>query len=604
MGNDATVHLKGDSKQLNSELKKGGQSVMKFGKAIKAAAVVAIAAFAVKKLVQFGGAALAAFEKQEAAERKMAAVIKATGGAAGWSADQMAQYAGELQKTTKFADEVTLDAMAIIATFKEIKGEAFARTTRAAQDMATVLGQDLKGASMQLAKALNDPAKGMTMLTKSGVSFTDAQKEMVAEMMKVGDIAGAQNVILGEMEGQFGGAAAEAAKTFGGVMTQLYNRIGDLWEVMGSLLAPILGLLVPLFDGLVTAAEKYLPIGKQITDSIVKMAGAVWEWMQPAIEWINETFTQGWVLLSMVVESTVKFVEEQMAYFGNMMKGSVGGTFSWLGGIIEWFQDLWVNVWVGAMVVIENFGTAVNLATNLAVLGLMQAWGEIEHYFTSTLPAILGWLADNWANILMDMANIQAAILMNMWKNFVNFTGNIIALISGQKTDWKWTGLTEGFKSSMSELPEIAGRVKSEAEKKLEGEIQADAKILVKAFTEKKSDFEARVAKELAGGEAFVIPTDEPGRGGGDDEESKEDDDKGFNASIEGLTALNKRITSAAADSPEKKIEDEVKKQGEAQVKATEKVADEAKKTNDKQDAQIAELIGMREDLKDVGGLA
>ena len=44
------------------------------------------------------------------------------------------------------------------------------------------MGTDMTSASMTLGKALNDPIKGMSKLTKQGVTFTDAQKEQVKAM--------------------------------------------------------------------------------------------------------------------------------------------------------------------------------------------------------------------------------------------------------------------------------------------------------------------------------------------------------------------------------------------------------------------------------------
>jgi len=168
VSNDAVVHIRGENRDLKSSLQDSGNAMQKFGGMVKAAAIAAVAAFAVKKIIDFGRAALDAYAIQEKAERRLESVVRATGGAAGWSSDQMKQYAAELQKVTTFGDETTISAMAVIATFKEIKGKEFARATELAMDLSTVMGTDLKSSSMQLAKALNEPAKGMLMLGRAG----------------------------------------------------------------------------------------------------------------------------------------------------------------------------------------------------------------------------------------------------------------------------------------------------------------------------------------------------------------------------------------------------------------------------------------------------
>jgi hypothetical protein len=48
--------------------------------------------------------------------------------------------------------------------------DVFTQTTKIAADMAARMGGDASGAAIQLGKALNDPVKGITALTRVGVS--------------------------------------------------------------------------------------------------------------------------------------------------------------------------------------------------------------------------------------------------------------------------------------------------------------------------------------------------------------------------------------------------------------------------------------------------
>ncbi|HHL35599.1 MAG TPA: hypothetical protein ENJ30_14665 [Desulfobulbaceae bacterium] len=171
--------------------------------------------------------------EQEAAEAKLAAVVKATGGAAGITAAQMNKYAGELQSITTYGDEATIASMAVLASFKQIKGDEFKRATRAAQDMSTVMKTDLNSSILQIGKALNDPIKGISALSRAGVQFTESQKAQIKALQQAGNMIGAQKIILKELEGQFGGAAKAARDTFGGAMTAAGNALGDLKEEIG-----------------------------------------------------------------------------------------------------------------------------------------------------------------------------------------------------------------------------------------------------------------------------------------------------------------------------------------------------------------------------------
>jgi len=183
------------------------------------------------------------------AQRVMAlteSTIKATGGAAGFTAEQIAALSLEESRLTGIEDEVVQSGNNMLLTFKNIAGDTFPRATRAMEDMAVAMnggnleGIDLKGTAIQLGKALNDPILGITALTRVGVSFTKEQKESIKAMVEMNDIAGAQAVILDELESEFGGAAVAAGDTFQGDVAKLKNELGNLGEIVGAEVIPSL----------------------------------------------------------------------------------------------------------------------------------------------------------------------------------------------------------------------------------------------------------------------------------------------------------------------------------------------------------------------------
>jgi hypothetical protein len=178
-------------------------------------------------------AATTAATVQEQAEAKLAAVVNATGQAAGFSAAEMIKMAGELQKVTTVGDETIIAGQAILATFKGIRGEAFERTTAAALDMSEVMGQDLNSTIVQLGKALNDPVANLGALGRAGVQFSDEQTELIKNLAASGQLFEAQAIILDEIESQFGGAATAVRDTYGGALTAANNAWGDLLESIG-----------------------------------------------------------------------------------------------------------------------------------------------------------------------------------------------------------------------------------------------------------------------------------------------------------------------------------------------------------------------------------
>ena len=217
-------------------------------------------------------AVVAAANVQREAEEKLNSVLEATGHAAGFSLQQLQNMAASMQEVTTFGDEVTMSGMAILATFKNIQGQAFERTTRAAMDMSTVLGQDLNSSMMQLGKALNDPVAGLTALQRIGVTFTEDQKEQIKTLMEAGDLYGAQSIILAELESQFGGAAEAAAGTFGGALDQLKNTFGDLLEEIGFA---------------ITENEVFVELINRAKEFIANLIPHVGELVQQFADWIG-----------------------------------------------------------------------------------------------------------------------------------------------------------------------------------------------------------------------------------------------------------------------------------------------------------------------------
>lgn len=189
--------------------------------------------------------AISDFSEAESIAARLEAVLNATGWAAGMSGTQIQELSGSLQDLSRFEDDAITRAQTLLLTFRNIKGDVFRDAVAAMLDMATILGGDLSGTAMQLGKALNDPVTGLNALRRAGVSFTEEQKATIKSMVELGDVAGAQQIILAELRAEFGGAAAADAKTTAGAIDQLKNAWGELSEIVGGSLG---GWLKPTLE--------------------------------------------------------------------------------------------------------------------------------------------------------------------------------------------------------------------------------------------------------------------------------------------------------------------------------------------------------------------
>jgi len=276
---------------ISTVLGKVGSKFKSFASAgIGAAKAVGTAFLAVGAAVlAFGGKMVKAYQVQAQAEAKLTSVLKATGYAAGFTTSQLKEQAAELQKQTGIGDEVILSMQGVLASFRNISGDNFKLATKAILDMSTVMkkaGQDeaaIEQGAVQVGKALNDPIKGISALSRVGVTFTEMQKEQIKTLQESGDLLGAQGVILRELQGEFGGAAEGIDKSVKSWMN-LKAAFGDIQEEIGKTITEQTGLSVA-FDSLTKMLDELSSSG-YITlwaERIIEAAKTAIEILKPVI---------------------------------------------------------------------------------------------------------------------------------------------------------------------------------------------------------------------------------------------------------------------------------------------------------------------------------
>lgn len=205
---------------MSVQLNQGLELMMKFGRAVGAVG------HALAEPVRLAA-------EEEVAQVKLAAALRATNNALGVGAQELVDFAEEVERTTGVSGEMVVEAEAVLLTFTKVGRDAFPRAIRAANDMSVILGGDLRGAVVQLGKALNDPIQGMAALGRVGVQFTQSQKDMVEQLVRSGELLKAQGIILDEVEGRMGGVAEQVGATFQGDLKAVGNAWENLLEELG-----------------------------------------------------------------------------------------------------------------------------------------------------------------------------------------------------------------------------------------------------------------------------------------------------------------------------------------------------------------------------------
>ena len=306
------VKIVGNSTDASRALNAVGRDASQLGRQTstlgsKLARVAKVGLLAVGVAAVAGGFALAKFaiSSVEAAkeavviDNKLGNVVKSMG-LFGSETENVTQrlidYASAVQKEMAVSDESVKTVQTKLLTFKELAksadlaGGAFDRTTKAAFNMAANGFGTAESNAIQLGKAMNDPIKGITALSRAGVQFTDQQKDQIKTMVESGNVTGAQNLILKELGKQFDGAAAAGAS--------FSDKIGVAWddikEAVGRVLLPYLEKLGDyVTNNLLPAFEVWWKqAGPKLSESIGNLAKWVKDTALPALKEMWRTFKE------------------------------------------------------------------------------------------------------------------------------------------------------------------------------------------------------------------------------------------------------------------------------------------------------------------------
>jgi hypothetical protein len=272
MANLIEILLKSNSGQVTTELGKVDKALGKTEKSTKSAGTAfgnigSSIATAVAGYLTLQVAAQAvhyvidAAAEAEVVQSQLNAVLKSTGEAAGMTADDLNNLADELSYMAGVDDELILRQEAVMLTFTKISRDIFPQAMEAALNLSAALGQDLQSSVVQIGKALNDPIQGVTALRRVGVMLTDQQEDQIKVLVEQNKLYEAQQLILQELETEFGGAAEAMGDTYTGSMNRLKTAIGNVAEEIG-------GLFIPKLADAATALELLITWNDRLTKAL------------------------------------------------------------------------------------------------------------------------------------------------------------------------------------------------------------------------------------------------------------------------------------------------------------------------------------------------
>ena len=195
----------------------------------------------------------------------------------GEATDRVSAYAESLEKTIAVDADVIKRTQTKLATFSELTktvdkaGGSFDRATKAALDMAAAGFGTAEGNAVQLGKALQDPIKGIAALAKSGVTFTEQEKEKIKVLVESGKQLQAQDMILKAIETQVGGTAASSASSF----DKMKFAIAGVSDTFGDMMLPVIDALAPKLAAFSAWASENPELLKVVVGGLAAVAAAI-----------------------------------------------------------------------------------------------------------------------------------------------------------------------------------------------------------------------------------------------------------------------------------------------------------------------------------------
>lgn len=240
-----SIAVTGNAAPLRKTLTKAEKDLKRFSAQAKSSMTDAAQTFAMAgaAALGLGSSIYLGFQRAEQANKRVFAIAKSMqlfGSQTGEVTRRLTDLGDQLERETGLTAESIKETQAKLLTFKNIAktadeaGGAFDRATQAAIDMGAAGFGEATNNAVQLGKALQDPIKGITSLSRSGITFTKQEKDKIRVLVESNQMLEAQNMILTAVETQVSGTAAATATA----TTKMKNSLGEVADIVGEALAP------------------------------------------------------------------------------------------------------------------------------------------------------------------------------------------------------------------------------------------------------------------------------------------------------------------------------------------------------------------------------
>ncbi len=382
--------------------------------------------------------------EQNSAETRLQTTLSNVAGVTQTQISALKDYASTLQKVTTIGDEVTIHGMSQLGTF-QLQADTIKTLTPALQDLA-VSQYGVNVSSEQMQTTANLVGKVMTgsvsALSRYGVVMNDTQKKI----LQTGTESERAATLVDVLKQNFGGLSEAMAKTPAGRIQQLKNAWGDMKEVIGAELYPV------LTKALTFATDK-IPTVQNALQGVINGAKELYNAIAPALSNLGGALKDlGGAVANAFSGMSTDGIKDVLS----SLVSAAGDIVRNITPIIQSIKDVFGSLVSAAGDIVRNItpiiqsiiNTFKNIAPKLApiISGIARTISsfaariapvvnKIVDVIGGVLSAIVGFISDHWGTIQSILDFIISGIVffsntvVDIFSGIVNVIGKVFSVI-------------------------------------------------------------------------------------------------------------------------------------------------------------------------------
>lgn len=425
---DISLGILGDNIVIGAFRRIGEVAIDALGSAFSAVADFAVDSFK------------GAIEAQEGID-KLTGSIARLGDKSPITIDGAMALADQFKNLVGGSDDVVLAMTNVGLRFDKIGADILPRFIEQSADLATTLKLEPTKAAELLGKVLQDLGTdgvgSIGKLKAAGIQLTDEQEKQIQKLVELGDVTGAQTVLMDALASTTGGAAATASETLAGKWAIFQETIADAGEGVALALLPplteladkVLPLIVPLVETVAGALSEFIadmasgedPIGgiANLVYSLANAFGLDGEGLFKSVIQLRDPFEKfvtwvqtNWPIVQQAIIDGWNAAQPALIALKDFILNTVVPAFQ---NAVAWVITNWpmiqakiAEVWAQAQPILQAvwdfIQTVVIPAFQSAVAWVIENWPAIYATIQSVMAdvqnvinTVLTWVQDFWA---------------------------------------------------------------------------------------------------------------------------------------------------------------------------------------------------------------